>query len=299
MQFDARRRLGRYSKLTKAIIPAAGLGTRLLSVTKEQPKEMLPVFAPAAGGGLALKPLVQMIFEQLYESGFREFCFVVGRGKRAIEDHFTPDTSFVEMLRRQDKKELASDLSAFYHRVERSTIFWLNQPRPRGFGDAVLCAKAFADGKPVLVHAGDNHVISPGNAHLKRLLQTNETTKADATILLRRVNDPRNYGVAEVRQEGQKMRVVRVTEKPERPKSKWALLPTYAFGNVIFDALEAIKPGKAGEFQLTDAIQGLIDQGLEVIGVPVQRDEFWLDVGNPEAYWQALRMSHEEFKQDG
>jgi UTP--glucose-1-phosphate uridylyltransferase len=84
--------------LRKAVIPAAGLGTRLLSVTKEQPKEMLPVFARAKNGDLCLKPIVQLVFEQLHQVGFREFCFVVGRGKRAIEDHFTPDFSFVSML---------------------------------------------------------------------------------------------------------------------------------------------------------------------------------------------------------
>ena len=86
------------SVLRKAVIPAAGLGTRLLSVTKEQPKEMLPVFARAKNGDLCLKPIVQLVFEQLYQVGFREFCFIVGRGKRAIEDHFTPDFAFVSML---------------------------------------------------------------------------------------------------------------------------------------------------------------------------------------------------------
>jgi UTP--glucose-1-phosphate uridylyltransferase len=84
--------------LRKAVIPAAGLGTRLLSVTKEQPKEMLPAFARAKNGDLCLKPIVQLVFEQLHQVGFREFCFIVGRGKRAIEDHFTPDFSFVSML---------------------------------------------------------------------------------------------------------------------------------------------------------------------------------------------------------
>src|SRR5713226_1526879 len=84
--------------LRKAVIPAAGLGTRLLSVTKEQPKEMLPVFAKGKNGELCLKPIVQLVFEQLYQVGFREFCFIVGRGKRAIEDHFTPDFNCVTML---------------------------------------------------------------------------------------------------------------------------------------------------------------------------------------------------------
>lgn len=84
----------------KAGIPAAGLGTRLLSATKEQPKEMLPIFANDVNGGLSVKPLVQLVFEQLFNFGIREFCIIVGRGKRAIEDHFTPDYSYIERLNR-------------------------------------------------------------------------------------------------------------------------------------------------------------------------------------------------------
>src|SRR3989441_11370929 len=84
--------------LRKAVIPAAGLGTRLLSVTKEQPKEMLPVFAKGKNGDLCLKPIVQLVFEQLYHVGFRECCFIMGRGKRAKEDHFMPAFNIVSLL---------------------------------------------------------------------------------------------------------------------------------------------------------------------------------------------------------
>ena len=86
----------------KAVIPVAGLGTRLLTATKVQPKEMLPVFAKE-GGELCIKPLVQLVFEQLFDFGIREFCFVVGRGKRAIEDHFTPDSDYLKRLTVRDK----------------------------------------------------------------------------------------------------------------------------------------------------------------------------------------------------
>ncbi len=104
------------------MIPAAGLGTRLLSVTKEQQKEMLPVFARAKNGDLCLKPIVQLVFEQLHQVGFREFCFIVGRGKRAIEDHFTPDFSFVSMLDSKGLDGPAGELEAFYEMVDDSTI---------------------------------------------------------------------------------------------------------------------------------------------------------------------------------
>src|SRR5438445_8969448 len=132
------------SLLKKVVIPAAGLGTRLLSVTKEQPKEMLPVFARGKNGNLCLKPIVQLVFEQLYQVGFREFCFIVGRGKRAIEDHFTPDFNYVSMLDSKAKHGPAADLESFYKMIEGSTVYWVNQPDPRGFGDAVLKARSIA-----------------------------------------------------------------------------------------------------------------------------------------------------------
>src|SRR2546428_13730545 len=108
--------------LRKAVIPAAGMGTRLLSVTKEQPKEMLPVFARATNGDLCLKPIVQLIFEQLYSVGFRDFCFIVGRGKRAIEDHFTPDLSFISKLVNKDLDSDNVELQTFYKKSNDSTL---------------------------------------------------------------------------------------------------------------------------------------------------------------------------------
>ena len=101
--------------IRKVVIPAAGLGTRLLPITKELPKEMLPVFFKEKSGRVCLKPMSQAVFEQLYDVGFREFCFIVGRGKRAIEDHFTPDWDFVEYLR--NKAELVDELQRFYTKI--------------------------------------------------------------------------------------------------------------------------------------------------------------------------------------
>ena len=124
-------------KVGKVIITAAGLGTRLLSATKE----MLPLFCIGSNGDLSLKPVPQLIFEQLYGVGFREFCFIVGRGKRSIEDHFTPDYSYVELLRRRGKEGLAVEFEEFDRKVESSVIAWVNQPEPKGFGDAVLRAE--------------------------------------------------------------------------------------------------------------------------------------------------------------
>lgn len=96
--------------ISKVVVPAAGLGTRLFPATKEQPKEMLLVFSRLVNGGVGVKPLLQLVFEQLYDVGFREFCFVVGREKRSIEDHFTPDHDSVVMLKNNRKADQASDL---------------------------------------------------------------------------------------------------------------------------------------------------------------------------------------------
>ena len=85
-------------KLSKALIPAAGAGTRLLPATKEQPKEMLPLFSETESGQICLKPILQLVYEQLYDEGFREFCFIIGKGKRAIEDHFTQDSATLSAL---------------------------------------------------------------------------------------------------------------------------------------------------------------------------------------------------------
>src|ERR1700740_1182153 len=110
----------------KAVIPVAGLGTRLLTATKVQPKEMLPVFARESGE-LCIKPLVQLVFEQLFDFGIREFCFVVGRGKRTIEDHFSPDDDYLKRLSTVDKEPssvrkaaVASALEKFYRRIDRA-----------------------------------------------------------------------------------------------------------------------------------------------------------------------------------
>src|SRR5213083_1490813 len=159
------------------------MGTRLLSATKEQPKEMLPIFARGMRGDLCLKPIVQLIFEQLYSVGFREFCFIVGRGKRAIEDHFTPDFSYVSMLDSKGLGDAAMELEAFYKTVDGSTVVWVNQPEPRGFGDAVLKAKSFAGNDRFLVHAGDSHFISRNADHLRRVMALSEESKADALFL--------------------------------------------------------------------------------------------------------------------
>ncbi len=278
--------------MTKAVIPAAGLGTRLLSATKEQPKEMLPVFSKTRSGELCLKPMVQLVFEQLHGAGFREFCFIVGKEKRAIEDHFTPDQMYVSKLQKMGKSGASEDLQAFYDMIEKSTLVWINQPEPRGFGDAVLKAKSFVGADSFLVHAGDSYIHSKNSGHLERLRKESDTAKADAAFLVQRVQDPRRYGVVEGTQEDGVVKVSRVVEKPQKPASNLAIMPVYAFHSVILKALEVTPSGVGGEIQLTDGIQKLVDWGLSVRAVELEKTDVRLDIGSPELYWEAQNLSY-------
>jgi UTP--glucose-1-phosphate uridylyltransferase len=283
--------------INKVVVPAAGLGTRLFPATKEQPKEMLPIFCNLVNGDVGVKPLLQLVFEQLYDVGFREFCFVVGRGKRSIEDHFTPDQNSVLMLKNMKKSNQALDLDGFYNKLKTSTIIWLNQPEPKGFGDAVLLAKPFVQNEQCLVHAGDTYVISEKAGHLKMLINVYERLKADAAFLVHEIEDPRQYGIIEGEEiEERVYRVKAAVEKPEKPATNLAIIPIYIFHPVVFKALEKTTPGRGGEIQLTDAIQKLIEWGLNVCAVQISSDEVKLDIGSPETYWEALNLTYRHFQ---
>jgi UTP--glucose-1-phosphate uridylyltransferase len=277
----------------KVIIPAAGLGTRLFPATKVQPKEMLPIFSKKANGGISVKPMVQVVFEQLYDAGLREFCYVVGRGKRAIEDHFTPDLDCVRNLEYIGKNGQASDLEDFYEKLWASTIMWVNQSEPKGFGNAVLMAQPFVQNERCLVHAGDGCIISTDMKYVKKLLDASERLKADAAFIVLEIENPKQYGVVEGDEiENGILKVRTVVEKPEKPKTNLAIMAMYVFNPVIFKALQAITPGRNGEVQLTDAIQKLIDWELAVYAVKLDKNYTRLDIGSPEAYWDALELSH-------
>jgi len=280
--------------IRKAVIPAAGLGTRLTPATKEQPKEMLPIFSKSANGYISLKPFIQLIFENLYGFGIREFCFIIGRGKRVIEDHFTQDHNYLDMLEKRRKKESAHDLLNFYKMLELSKIVWMNQPEPKGFGDAVLRAKPLIDNEKFLVYAGDNFIISKANSHLNQLLNAFESLKAQAVLFLQETKDPRQHGIAEIQKlEGNVLKIRSVVEKPENPISNLGIVPVYLFDQKIFEALEGIEPGIGNELQLTDAIQRLVEWGHKVYAVKLGLNEIRLDIGNPTAYWEALKLSYE------
>ncbi|MFX1265120.1 MAG: UTP--glucose-1-phosphate uridylyltransferase [Promethearchaeota archaeon] len=277
----------------RVVIPAAGLGTRLLSATKEQPKEMLPIFTRTATGQLRLKPLLQLVFEKLYDTGFREFCFIVGRGKRVVEDHFTPDDAFVDYLKSRNILEFAHELGEFYDKVRSSALIFANQHGPRGFGDAVYNARLFTGGEPFLVHAGDDLIISKNNSHLGRLANAYDEYDADAALLVEKVEDPTKYGViAGKRVDPGIYRVDKIMEKPPIPPSNLASVAVYIFGPSIYQAIERTQPDRNGEVQLTDAIQQLIDQQCRVYAVELSKGEKRIDIGTPESYWTGLDATY-------
>ncbi len=282
--------------IKKVVIPAAGLGTRLFPATKEQPKEMLPIFATANNGNVSVKPVVQLVFEQLYNVGLREFCYVVGRGKRGIEDHFTPDVDCIKTLECMGRHSLATDLVKFYEKLGTSTVMWVNQPEATGFGNAVLMAQPFVQNEHCLVHAGDSCIISKDMDYIKKLLDMYERFSADAAFIVLEIENPKHYGIVEGDEvETGIFKVKKVVEKPEKPVTHLAIMAMYVFQPVIFKALKETKPGKNGEIQLTDAIQKLIDWGLSVYALKLDKNYAHLDIGSPERYWEALSLSHQRF----
>jgi len=277
--------------IRKVVIPAAGRGTRLLPATKETPKEMLPIFGVGRNGDVCVKPLLQSIFEQLYDANVRAFCFIVGKGKASIINHFTVDGSYLESLDGSDRHDIAEELSDFFNKLGHSSLVFVSQPEPKGFGDAVLKAEPYVN-EPFMVYAGDSLILSEKNRHLEKLFRVHEGSKSDATFLVQEVEDPRPFGVIEGDEIEKGVYSVRnVIEKPCEPPSNLAITALYVFSPSIFDALESVSNRVNGELQLTDGIQQLIENGEKVLAVKLEEDEYWLDIGKPEPYWEALRQS--------
>ena len=270
-------------KIRKAVITAAGSGSRLLPFSKETPKEMLPYCARAKDGRLILKPILEVVYESLHDHGYRKFCFVVGRGKRSIEDYFLIDDSA--------KYSTNSDLQDFYKKIRSSHIMYVQQSSPRGFGDAVLKAKLFAGKDSFLLHAGDDVILSPDNGHIQRLEDAFFSNGADIALLVDRVERPEQYGVIEGRSIGDGLfRVEHLEEKPRRPKTNLAVIATYIFKPSIFCELERVEPDRNGEIQLTDAIGSLVANG-KCVAVELGAAEKRIDVGTPESYVACIKDS--------
>jgi len=278
--------------IQKIVITAAGLGTRLLPITKEIPKEMMPVFLHGKNGEPVVKPLIQAIFEQFFHQGLREYCIIMGRQKRIIQDHFTIDEKFLKNFKKKSKYR--QDLEKIYLMLNRSKIFWVNQPEPRGFGDAIKHAESFVGNDDFLVIAGDT-LLPKGDKIIKKLLNEKLTGKNDATLILKEVSDPRRFGVAVIDHKKNEIIVKNVEEKPKNPKSNLSIVALYRFRPSIFDALKEITDNRKEitdnrkEIQLTDGIQKLIERGGKINAIVMNKNDVVIDIGTAESYLENIR----------
>jgi UTP--glucose-1-phosphate uridylyltransferase len=266
-----------------AVVPVAGLGTRLLPATKSQPKEMLPV---------GRKPVVQYVFEELTAAGMQRILFVTGPGKASIENHFDINEELVQMLREKGREELLAALE-----FERAPVqyFYTRQRQALGLGHAVLSARAFVGVEPFVVALGDS-IIGLGRQSdiVRRMREAFEERHLAAVIALEEVprDQVRHYGIVEPRQGGggELFELADLVEKPSAADapSTLAIAARYVLSPAIFDALDATPPGVGGEIQLTDAIRRLIRGGGRVYGMVLRPDERRFDIGNFEAYFRAF-----------
>jgi UTP--glucose-1-phosphate uridylyltransferase len=237
-------------KVRKAIIPAAGLGTRFLPATKAQPKEMLPIVD---------KPTIQYIIEEAVASGIEDIIIVSGRGKRAIEDHFDKSFELEETLERKGKlKELEQIRSI----SSMANLHYIRQGEPKGLGHAIWCARKFIGHEPFAILLGDDIVQSKKPA-LKQLIEVFETFES-SVVGVQEVpeEDLSKYGVIEPHGLEIAPNVVRVSSFVEKPKrglapSNYAIMGRYVLRPEIFDILGELEPTAGGEIQLTDGIQRL------------------------------------------
>ena len=271
--------------IRKIVIPAAGLGTRLLPITKEIPKEMMPLFLRDKNSEVMVKPLIQVIFEQFFQQGLREYCIIVGRQKRIIQDHFIIDEEFLKKIEKKSKYK--QDLKNFYSMLNKSKIFWAEQSEPKGFGDAVKYSESFVGNDDFLVIAGDT-LLPKGDKIIKKLLNEKLAGKNDATLILKEVPDPRRFGVAVIDQTKNNAIVKNVEEKPKNPKSNLSIVALYRFRPSIFDALKEITDNRK-EIQLTDGIQKLIERGGKINAIVMNKNDVVIDIGTAESYLENIR----------
>lgn len=236
-------------KVKKAVIPAAGLGTRFLPATKAQPKEMLPIVD---------KPTIQYIIEEAVASGIEEILIITGRNKRAIEDHFDKSIELEMDLKSKKKDELLEIVDDISNMAD---IYYIRQKEPKGLGHAIHCAKTFVGNEPFAVMLGDD-VVDAEVPCLKQLIDV--YNEYNTTILgVQEVNkeDVNKYGIIATKHiEDRVYKVKDLVEKPsvEDAPSNIAILGRYIISPDIFDILEHTKPGAGGEIQLTDALKELL-----------------------------------------
>ena len=276
-------------KVRKAIIPAAGLGTRFLPATKAQPKEMLPIVD---------KPTIQYIIEEAVASGIEEILIITGRNKKSIEDHFDKSVELEMELGKAGKQEMLDLVRGISDMVD---IHYIRQKEPRGLGHAINCAKSFVGNEPFAVMLGDD-VVESEVPCLKQLIDCFNEYKT--TILGVQTVAPENvdkYGIVDgIHIEDRVYKVKRLVEKPaiEESPSNVAILGRYIITPQIFEILENTKPGKGNEIQLTDALETLIrNEAMYAYDFEGRR----YDVGDKLGFLQAtveFALKREELRED-
>ncbi|MCX6550598.1 MAG: UTP--glucose-1-phosphate uridylyltransferase [Acidobacteria bacterium] len=264
-----------------AVVPVAGLGTRLLPATKSQPKEMLPV---------GRKPVVQYVVEELARVGLKRLLFVTGPGKASIENHFDLNGELIQTLRETGKEELLAELE-----FERAAMqyFYTRQRQLLGLGHAVLCARPFVGQQPFVVALGDSIIGMHAESDVvRRMTRCFEEHDAAAVIAFEEVSpkEVSQYGIARPRTSGDVFEIADLIEKPspDEAPSNLAIAARYVLSPAVFDALATTTPGKGGEIQLTDAIRAMLRQGGRAYGVRLTGGERRYDIGNFDAYFQAF-----------
>lgn len=264
-----------YTRVRKAVIPAAGLGTRFLPATKAQPKEMLPIVD---------KPTIQYIIEEALASGIEEFLIVTGRSKRSIEDHFDRSLELEMSLERSQKYELLQMIQ----KISDISVHYIRQKEPLGLGHAILCAKHFVGSEPFAVLLGDD-IVDSGIPCLRQLINIyNETGSSILGVQEVAPEKVSSYGIVEP--EGRvSERVWSVRDMVEKPSeedapSNLAVLGRYIIMPEIFDILEKTAPGRGGEIQLTDALKELA-KSQEILAYNFEGRRY--DVGDKQGYLEA------------
>lgn len=261
--------------LSKAVFPAAGLGTRFLPATKASPKEMLP---------LVDKPLIQYVVEEAISSGIEEIIIITGRGKRAIEDHFDVSYELEDILRHKGKRKLLAEVQKISNMMN---ICYVRQKLPQGLGHAILCAKNLVKNESFAVLLGDD-IIDSGIPVIKQMIDVYKTYEAPV-IAIQEVDRSAvsNYGIIEAIQVD--TNVYRITGMIEKPRvheapSNLAVIGRYILTPEVMEILEETQPGHGKEIQLTDALRELAGR-KPVYGYKFQGKRY--DAGDKLGFLQA------------
>lgn len=264
-------------KVRKAVIPAAGLGTRFLPATKAQPKEMLPIVD---------KPTIQYIVEEAVAAGIEDIIIISGRNKRSIEDHFDKTYELEELLIKKEKWEDLADMQAISN---LANIHYIRQKEAKGLGDAIYCAHRFIGDEPFAVLLGDI-ILQAEQPALAQLIDVYEKELASVIgVQAVDMNVVHQYGVIDPKSDikaGEAIEVKGFVEKPEAEKapSNLAIMGRYILTPNIFETLKVTEPGAGGEIQLTDAIE-LLNRSERIVAHDVQGKLY--DCGSKVGFVQA------------